>query len=25
LEYLKKVQEWLINYDSNLIKNIYLK
>jgi len=25
LEYLQKVQTWLINYDSNLIKNIYLK
>ena len=25
LEYLQKVQAWTINYDSNLIKNIYLK
>jgi len=25
LEYLQKVQDWKINYDSNLIKNIFLK
>jgi len=24
LEYLKKVKKWLINYDANLIKNVYL-
>jgi hypothetical protein len=25
LEYLSKVQEWIINYDSNIISNIFLK